>query len=165
MQCSEAVFVESTGIAADTKYMQKSWAVWIAAQRHMLGEHVHVTLLTWAFSGCWCSCGSALLCGWDPSTSLSGKRGRLQCTAPLSHCKEVYGLSKWEHLTRLIRRMKLLQSYKLKIYFIPVADINRLDVFEVCVRAECFIGNWSKASYCGSILSSAGRNYSFVPRL
>lgn len=37
-----------------------------------------------------------------------------------------------EHLTWLIRRMKLLPSHKWKMYFIRVADINRLDVFEVC---------------------------------
>lgn len=51
------------------------------------------------------------------------------------------------------------------MYFIPVADINRLDISDACVRAESVIRNWSKISYCGSIPSSAGRNQSFVPFL
>lgn len=62
-----------------------------------------------------------------------------------------------------ICRIKL--HNKLKINFIPVSDINNFDVSDACVRADHVISNWSKASYCGSILSSAGKNWSFGPFL
>lgn len=45
--------------------------------------------------------------------------------------------------------MELLESHKLKKYFIPVVGTNRLDVFEVCVRQSALLGSGAKQAIVG----------------